>query len=102
MTIRRGDTWEMKRSVRQGWKNTRKKRWQENRPHPYMSLNPEWPDHLPYLNQADARLPQDITTTIDKNLQIETQKALLGFKRRGGCDGSGNRANFGDGVFAQF
>jgi len=32
------------------------------------------------LNQADANLPQDITTTFDKNLQIEAQKALLGFK----------------------
>jgi len=35
---------------------------------------------IAYLNQADARLPQDITTTFDKNLQIETQKALLGFR----------------------
>ncbi len=35
---------------------------------------------LSYLNQADAKLPQDITTTFDKNLQIEAQKALLGFK----------------------
>ena len=32
------------------------------------------------LNQADPRPPQNITTTIDKNLQIEAQKALLGFK----------------------
>lgn len=32
------------------------------------------------LVQADPRPPQDITTTIDKNLQIEAQKALLGFK----------------------
>ena len=32
------------------------------------------------LNQADARLPQNITTTIDKNLQIQTQNALLGFR----------------------
>ena len=32
------------------------------------------------LNQSDPRPPQDITTTIDKNLQIEAQKALLGFK----------------------
>jgi penicillin-binding protein 2 len=31
------------------------------------------------INQADAKLPQDITTTFDKNLQIEAQKALLGF-----------------------
>jgi len=35
---------------------------------------------ISYLNQADAKLPQDITTTIDKNLQTEAQKALLGFK----------------------
>jgi len=35
---------------------------------------------LSYLNQADAKLPQNITTTFDKNLQIEAQKALLGFK----------------------
>jgi penicillin-binding protein 2 len=35
---------------------------------------------LSYLNQADAQLPQDITTTFDKNLQVEAQKALLGFK----------------------
>jgi len=32
------------------------------------------------LNQADPVPPQNITTTIDKNLQIEAQKALLGFK----------------------
>ena len=32
------------------------------------------------LNQSDPRPPQDITTTIDKNLQIEAQKALLGFR----------------------
>jgi penicillin-binding protein 2 len=31
------------------------------------------------INQADAKLPQDITTTFDKNLQIEAQNALLGF-----------------------
>jgi penicillin-binding protein 2 len=30
--------------------------------------------------QADARLSQDITTTIDKNLQIQTQNALLGLR----------------------
>jgi penicillin-binding protein 2 len=35
---------------------------------------------LSYLNQADAKLPQEIVTTLDKNLQIEAQKALLGFK----------------------
>jgi len=35
---------------------------------------------LSYLNQADAKLPQEIVTTFDKNLQIEAQKALLGFK----------------------
>ena len=35
---------------------------------------------ISYLNQADAKLPQDITTTFDKDLQIEAQKALLGFK----------------------
>jgi penicillin-binding protein 2 len=35
---------------------------------------------LSYLNQADAKLPQDVTTTLDKNLQIEAQKALLGLK----------------------
>lgn len=35
---------------------------------------------LSYLNQADAKLPQNIITTIDKNLQIEAQKAILGFK----------------------
>jgi len=35
---------------------------------------------LSYLNQADAKLPQDITTTFDKNLQVEAQKALLGLK----------------------
>jgi len=32
------------------------------------------------LNQADARQPQNITTTLDKDLQIEAQKALLGFR----------------------
>jgi len=32
------------------------------------------------ISRADARLPQDVTTTIDKNLQIEAQKALLGFR----------------------
>ena len=32
------------------------------------------------LTQADPKPPQDITTTLDKNLQIEAQKALLGFK----------------------
>ncbi len=32
---------------------------------------------LSYLNQADAKLPQEIVTTLDKNLQIESQKALL-------------------------
>ena len=32
------------------------------------------------LTQADPKPPQDITTTIDKTLQIEAQKALLGFK----------------------
>ncbi len=32
------------------------------------------------LAQADPVAPQDITTTLDKNLQIEAQKALLGFK----------------------
>jgi len=32
------------------------------------------------ISQADARLPQDVTTTIDKNLQIEAQKALLGLR----------------------
>jgi penicillin-binding protein 2 len=32
------------------------------------------------ISRADARLPQDVTTTLDKNLQIETQKALLGFR----------------------
>lgn len=31
------------------------------------------------LAQADPSAPQDITTTLDKNLQIEAQKALLGF-----------------------
>ncbi|MDO9545997.1 MAG: penicillin-binding transpeptidase domain-containing protein [Pelolinea sp.] len=35
---------------------------------------------ISYLNQADAKLPQDITTTFDKDLQIEAQKALLGLK----------------------
>ena len=32
------------------------------------------------LTQSDPRPPQDITTTIEKNLQVESQKALLGFK----------------------
>ncbi len=32
------------------------------------------------LNQADSRLAQNITTTFDKNLQIQAQNALLGFK----------------------
>ncbi len=32
------------------------------------------------LNQADSRLAQNITTTIDKELQIQAQNALLGFK----------------------
>lgn len=32
------------------------------------------------LNQADSRLGQDITTTLDENLQIQAQNALLGFK----------------------
>ena len=32
------------------------------------------------LNQADAIAPQDITTTIDRNLQIEAQRALAGFR----------------------
>ncbi len=32
------------------------------------------------LSQADPVPPLDITTTIDKNLQIEAQKAMLGFK----------------------
>ncbi len=31
------------------------------------------------LNQADSVLPQNITTTIDKELQIQAQNALLGF-----------------------
>ena len=35
---------------------------------------------LSYLNQADARLPQNIITTIDKDLQIQAQNAILGFK----------------------
>ena len=32
------------------------------------------------IAQADPTAPQDITTTFDKNLQIEAQKALLGFR----------------------
>ena len=32
------------------------------------------------IAQSDPVAPQDITTTIDKNLQIEAQKALLGFR----------------------
>ena len=32
------------------------------------------------LNQADSKLAQNITTTIDKELQIQAQNALLGFK----------------------
>jgi penicillin-binding protein 2 len=32
------------------------------------------------LNQADSRLAQNITTTIDKNLQIQAQNAISGFK----------------------
>lgn len=32
------------------------------------------------IAQADPVAPQDITTTLDKNLQIEAQKALLGFR----------------------
>lgn len=32
------------------------------------------------LTQADPRPPQNVTTTIDRNLQIEAQKALLGFR----------------------
>jgi penicillin-binding protein 2 len=32
------------------------------------------------IAQSDPVTPQDITTTIDKNLQIEAQKALLGFR----------------------
>jgi len=32
------------------------------------------------LNQADPRPAQDITTTLDKELQIQAQKALLGFR----------------------
>ena len=31
------------------------------------------------LNQADSKLAQNITTTIDRNLQIQAQNALLGF-----------------------
>ena len=31
------------------------------------------------ITQADPQLPQSITTTIDTNLQIETQKAISGF-----------------------
>ncbi len=42
-------------------------------------VNPEG-QIIASLNQTDARLPQDIVTTIDKNLQIEAQKALLGFR----------------------
>ncbi len=32
------------------------------------------------VNQADSKLAQNITTTLDKNLQIQAQNALLGFK----------------------
>ena len=32
------------------------------------------------LNQADSRLAQNITTTLDKNLQIQAQNAIMGFK----------------------
>ncbi len=32
------------------------------------------------LNQADSKLAQNITTTLDKNLQVQAQNALLGFK----------------------
>jgi len=32
------------------------------------------------IAQSDPVSPQDITTTLDKNLQIEAQKALLGFR----------------------
>lgn len=32
------------------------------------------------LNQADSRSPQNITTTIDRNLQLETQRAIAGFR----------------------
>ena len=32
------------------------------------------------FTQADPVPPQDITTTLDKNLQVEAQKALLGFR----------------------
>jgi penicillin-binding protein 2 len=32
------------------------------------------------LNQADPTAPQNITTTIDRNLQVEAQRALLGFR----------------------
>lgn len=32
------------------------------------------------LNQSDARAPQNITTTIDRNLQLEAQRALAGFR----------------------
>ena len=32
------------------------------------------------LNQADPTPPQDITTTIDRNLQLQAQRALLGFR----------------------
>ncbi|MCD6356126.1 MAG: hypothetical protein J7L66_02475 [Anaerolineaceae bacterium] len=35
---------------------------------------------ISYLNQVDAKLPHDITLTIDKKLPVEAQKALLGFK----------------------
>jgi penicillin-binding protein 2 len=32
------------------------------------------------LNQADSRLAENITTTLDKNLQIQAQNAIMGFK----------------------
>ena len=32
------------------------------------------------LNQADPKPPQDITTTLDRNLQLQAQRALLGFR----------------------
>ncbi|MDK2980673.1 MAG: penicillin-binding protein 2 [Chloroflexota bacterium] len=32
------------------------------------------------LNQADSRLAQNITTTLDENLQIQAQNAIMGFK----------------------
>jgi len=35
---------------------------------------------ISFFNQADAQLPQNITTTLNKDLQLEAQKALLGFK----------------------